>query len=267
MPPRLLVPGSGALRRAVALSPLGLVVLLAACGGSEGPGVFLLGDDDGERLPVSGEGEGAGAGEEAADGEAATGEEEGGGAEPEPEDGAEDEAGDEGEEAEESGAVTDAAARGAWLADALSACTLNFLWLKDATGDLNAGPDLGAGYPQLVAVDGDRLTFATETIGMYSGGGLRGELVLQVTALDLSTGEAVIEGALTGGALTLRLGPQTLGPTPLILEDATVQSPSAPAFVDFPDGRVHPASWGLVFSPWSSAGNPVCVARAMAMGF
>jgi hypothetical protein len=165
------------------------------------------------------------------------------------------------------GTEEDPAARGAWLAGALGDCTVNFLWLKDATGDLNAGPDLGAGYPRLRAVDGDRLTFETETVGMYSGGGLRGELVLQVLAVDPASGEAVVEGSLTGGALTLRLGPQVLGPVPLVLEDAVAQSPSAPAFVDFPDGSVHPANWGLVFAPWSSAGNPVCVARARAMGF
>jgi len=161
----------------------------------------------------------------------------------------------------------DPADRGAWLAAALDACVVNFLWLKDSTGDLNAGPDLGAGYPTLLEIDGDRLIFATETIGMYSGGGLRGALVLQVTALDPEAETAVVEGSLSGGTLELRLDPHTLGPSPQVLEDGVAQSPSTPGTVRFADGRVDPILWGLVFSPWSSAGNPTCVRRAVRMGY
>ena len=58
-----------------------------------------------------------------------------------------------------------------------------------------------------------------------------------------------------------------LGPEPLILEDGVAQSPTSPAAVLFPDGREHPAAWGLVFSPWSSAGEPACARRARSLGF
>ena len=156
---------------------------------------------------------------------------------------------------------------GDWLATALETCTVNFLWLKDEDGDLNAGPDLGAGYPALIAVEDDRLVFASETLAAYSGGWIGGQLVLRVLSVDPATGVGRVDGAVTGGDLEVRLEAHEVGPDPLILEDGVAQSPSDPAAVIFADGREHPAAWGLVFSPWSSAGEPACVRRARALGF
>ncbi len=155
------------------------------------------------------------------------------------------------------------------LRGAIEGCTFNHLWLKDATGDLNSGPMLTPEWPAVVSAVGNELILAEETLAMFSGGGIRGKIVLRLESIDSQTGDwtvaARIDNAAWGGfygsgVADVSLGAVRINPqSPVVVEDATIQDPVAPAELTFvsADGSSvsYTAKWGLVQSVGVACGE------------